>query len=246
MHERYYRVLAITDTNAVSNSTIDIDNTWIKVNNNLSDFKTGFTDSEQIITGVTVRYKKIIPESDEYGDVRRAIWDASLGSLDTNVTTIPGFTSDYGLKLEKAFEQLDEKNEITINLDGVRDDATAELWLTNFIDWHHRTLSTLQIDFNYKALTLEIWNKVSITAAILPAYLLNKIWIVEGIQIQPNVAGLEPSVRVSFLQMPVDGDDSSCPADDCEIQKTFSTGTEIQKTFSTGTEIQKVFDCGDI
>jgi len=206
MHERFDGTIAITSLDVEDSPTLLLDNDYIKLSGeNTPDFEVGYTSSSKLITGININYKTIIPERDEYGAVKFARWNPTDGKLDHNFTGV-AFQSEYSAKLEKAFNEIDETREITIKANAIRDSGTAELLARQIIDFRHRQLARVKIRCTYLAIRFEMWNKIELTATLFPLHLLTKTWIVEGIDIVPNVNSVEPEVILSLLQMPKNGD----------------------------------------
>ena len=203
--ERFDGTIAPVTLEAPASVTRNITDSEILLDsNNLAQWDYAYTKASSLYTKIEMWYKPIIPMRNKYAANKFCQRSGHPdGAPDNNLIGVDtdGYDGSYyqGL-LTTAYGTMEEDRTLTINADGIRDDATADLLARMVIKWHSRILAQLTLTCSCSALDIELWDKIGVTATVIPTDLQSKTWIVTGHSIQPSV-GTAPTVRLKLLEM---------------------------------------------
>jgi hypothetical protein len=228
--ERFDGKLALARTDLDGTIAYEIADTDILLKSNKPAVKVSYTNIDDTITGIVIKYQKVLADEDYYAQTSYCYRMNAIGTLhnwtllDTN-----GNWQYYSGLLEQAYATRESENILTIEADGIRDAATAERLARAIVLQRWQSMAMLDIDCAYTMLKAEIGDQVSTDIAIVDPLGLNaKTWLIVRTRIIPTIGG-NPSVGLRLLEIGA----TSVP-DDEEWQDTYSTGEIKQNTYSTG------------
>lgn len=208
--ERFDGKIAPVSLDEPASVSRDIADSEIKVDGKnvfIADYE--LSSSSEIITGIIVRYRPIIPLENEFAKTKYCYrLNHPTKGGDNN------FDSEgdsFAANLENAFDIVDEERIRTIDALGIRDGATAELLAKTLIEWRQRQLYILKLDCTFGILDIEMFDKVGCTLSTLPSYLQSKKWFVIGHRITLPVRGKRPGIKIKLIEigdtsLPIDAD----------------------------------------
>ena len=219
---------SVTPTRTLDNSEIQVDG------KKFSDVKWSYTETSKVITSIEIRYKPILPLSNEYAGVIYCKRSEDPEPVDVcNFANVEG--GIYSGYLQTGYDTTGEERPLNITLDGVRDSATAELIAKQLIEMLYKPLVLIDANCTYKAMDIEFGDKIYTDIDVLPSVINGKTWMVIGQRITPNIRK-DPSIKLKLMEL-----GTATIDDPTEIQDTYATGDAIQDTYATGDTIQEVF-----
>lgn len=230
-YEKYNGKMALARIDVDGTTLYTIDDSAVLLKGNNPAVKISYTDISDTITGIIIKYQKVIPEDNYYAQMCYCYRVGSTESSLHNFTLLDdnGNWQFYSGLLQTAYESRESENILTIEADGIRDAATAERLARAIILQRWQSMAMLDIDCIYTMLKAEIGDQVNTDIAILDALSLNsKIWLVVNTRFKPTVGG-NPSVSLKLLEI----GSANLPESE-EWQDTYSTGDIKQNTYDTG------------
>lgn len=201
MFERYDGTICPVSLNTPASVTRNIIDYEIATDKGMSSIKVGYTPARNIVTGIVLWYRPIIPMNGDGGWMgNRYCYMTQYGVVSTNIADAPR-AYDNTVRAHIAHRTIQERRTLTIYCPGIRDDDTAELLLDMVLQWRCRPLTILTMKCTYGVLDLEMWDKVGVTAGTLPSNLTGVFWLITGKRIGTGVGGKRPMVILKLIQL---------------------------------------------
>lgn len=236
--EKYNGTLALARIDVDGTTVGTIEDSDLILKSNRPSVKVSYTDIKDVITGIVIKYQKVIPEDNYYAQVSYCYRISSTETSKHNWTLLDtnGNWQFYSGLLQDAYEARGSENILTIEADGIRDAGTAERLARAIVLQRWQSMAIIELDCIYSCLKYEIGDQVDTDIAILESVGLNgKIYLVTKTKVVPTIGG-NPHIALKLLQI-----GSASLPDALVWQDTYSTGDAKQNTFSTGDSVIGVY-----
>lgn len=202
---KYNGTVALADLDS-DTSDLAISNTNIIIDDNGPALSFSYTDLNDIITSIELKYSKIIPEDNVYSEkIYMYRTDGAPSGINQDNFNLSG-KSEYINLLDTAYALIGEDKPYSFEADGIRDSATAERLARLIIKLHFKPMAIVEFEATYSLLKMEIGDKINFDSTlagsglVLPASFIDKIFIVSGIRVYPNV-GSDPSIKITAIEL---------------------------------------------
>jgi len=229
-YEKYNGKLALARTDLDGTIAYEIADTDILLKRNKPAVKISYTNIEDTISGIVIKYQKVLPENNSFAATSYCYRIGNTNNLHNwSIIDTNGNWQYYSGLLQSAYEARESENILTIEADGIRHAFTAERLARAIVLQRWQPMAMIDIECAYTMLKAEIGDQVSTNISILNSSALNnKVWLIVKTKINTTVGG-NPSIGLKLLEIGA----TSVP-DSETWQDTYSTGDIKQNTFNTG------------
>jgi len=229
--ERYNGTLGIVPIDNPVSVTRNITENEIKIDENkIAMWNYGFTEKDDLITRIDLRYGVVIPEKNTFSST---VYCDRNGNHNF-ITEGPTYTA----YLRYVYNTLGSDNHFTFDALSIRDSATAEKLAKYLIRWFARPKAVLSLTCTYSVLNIELCDIIGVTADCVVdvhTFLAGKTWVVVGHRIVPCVNGQGSRVELKLIEL----GESNLPEPETWIE-VGSGGAEKIEVGAGGTAYQEV------